>query len=56
VKPSGEKYEGYWENDKHNGKGSLCMEEKDSYTGDWIEDKKDGLGKYVWRDGDVYDG
>ena len=39
VWPDGARYEGYWLNDKANGKGKFYHVEGDIYDGDWVDDK-----------------
>ena len=34
----GSKYEGYWKNDKANGRGRLIHSYGDVYEGEWFED------------------
>ena len=56
-----DKYEGYWENDLRNGKGTywLCIGKnkyRKLYTGDWKNNQKEGHGIYVYKDGSCYDG
>jgi hypothetical protein len=56
-----DKYEGYWDNDLRNGKGTywLCIGKnkyRKLYTGDWKNNKKEGHGIYFYKDGSCYDG
>jgi hypothetical protein len=44
-------YEGYWRNDKANGKGRLIHSDGDVYEGDWVNDKAEGYGIYTHMDG-----
>jgi hypothetical protein len=44
-------YEGFWINDKANGKGRLIHSDGDIYEGDWVSDKADGFGVYTHMDG-----
>ena len=37
--PDGAWYEGYWDNDKANGKGIFYHVDGDIYNGDWVNDK-----------------
>lgn len=39
-----EKYEGYWKEDKKNGKGVEFYENGDFFQGTWVNDCKTGLG------------
>ena len=52
----GAMYEGYWRNDKANGKGRLIHANGDVYEGDWAEDKAHGSGFYIHSDGAKYQG
>lgn len=54
--PDGSKYEGYWRNDKANGKGRLIHADGDVYEGNWIDDKAHGYGVYTHTDGAKYVG
>ena len=56
-----DKYEGYWENDLRNGKGTYWLnigknKFRKLYTGDWKNNKKEGHGIYFYKDGSCYDG
>jgi len=44
-------YEGFWKNDKANGKGRLIHADRDVYEGDWVDDKAEGYGIYHHSDG-----
>jgi hypothetical protein len=48
------RYEGYWNNDKANGKGRLIHADGDVYVGDWVDDKAHGKGCYTHYDGAKY--
>ena len=37
---NGERYEGYWKDDKAHGKGTLTYIHGDKYVGDWHAAKK----------------
>lgn len=39
---NGKVYEGYWKDNKMNGKGKVQYPDKSSYEGDFKEDMKDG--------------
>lgn len=52
----GSLYEGYWQNDRANGKGRLLHADGDVYEGDWKDDKACGFGKYVHMDSSKYEG
>ncbi len=43
---NGDIYEGFWENDKKNGKGRMIYINSGTYVGDFIEDKRNGKGRY----------
>jgi hypothetical protein len=66
---NGSKYEGYWKQDKANGKGrmtyagAICITGGaiyniggDIYEGDWVDDKKHGTGVFLFKDGARYEG
>ena len=38
---NGERYEGYWKEDKADGKGTLTYIHGDKYVGDWVAAKKE---------------
>ena len=46
VWPDGSIYEGYWAENKANGKGRLIHANGDVYDGHWKDDKAHGRGKY----------
>ena len=56
VWSDGSYYEGYWDNDKANGKGRLIHANGDVYEGDWKDDKAHGRGIYIHTDGAKYEG
>ena len=56
IWPDGSKYEGYWKENKANGKGRLIHADGDVYEGDWVDDKAHGIGKYSHMDGAEYIG
>ena len=39
---NGERYEGYWANDKAHGTGTLTYSQGDKYKGEWFEGQKHG--------------
>lgn len=49
---SGAKYEGYWKNNKKEGKGKKIFDNGDVYIGDWINDKAHGYGIKFDANGD----
>jgi hypothetical protein len=53
---SGEKYEGYWKNDKRKGQGTNNYANGDVYKGDWKDDQQNGYGTYTFSSGDKYSG
>ena len=55
VFKSGEKYTGYWENQKRNGKGTNYYVNGSIYEGDWKDDKKDGYGTYHYKPESQYE-
>ncbi|MBU0987724.1 MAG: hypothetical protein KKH68_10790 [Proteobacteria bacterium] len=50
------KYEGYMQNGKKYGQGTLSYQSGDKYVGEWENDKKHGHGTYSYADGDKYVG
>ena len=42
---NGERYEGYWKDDKAHGKGTLTYIHGDKYVGDWHAAKKQARGE-----------
>lgn len=50
------KYEGYWENSKLNGKGRYFLANGDFFEGYFENDKVKGYGKYIHRNGTIYEG
>ena len=44
-------YEGYWKDNKANGKGRLIHADGDVYNGFWKDDKAHGQGIYSHLDG-----
>ena len=53
---NGNKYEGYFKDDKRNGKGVFYWANGDKYEGDFKDDKRTGKGVLYWADGDKYEG
>jgi hypothetical protein len=53
---NGEKFEGYWKNNKRNGQGTNNYGNGDQYTGNWLDDQQNGYGTYKYSNGDVYVG
>ena len=52
----GEKFIGYWVNDKREGKGINCYKNGNLYEGMYKDGKKEGKGRYEWKNGDIYEG
>ena len=52
----GEKYLGYWVNDKREGYGENCYANGNFYEGNYKNGKKEGKGNYKWKNGDEYEG
>ena len=52
----GERYIGYWANDKREGKGTNTYTNGNRYEGYYKNGKKEGLGVYRWKNGDLYSG
>ena len=52
----GSVYEGFWLNDKANGRGRLIHANGDVYEGEWCNDKAQGKGIYIHNDGAKYEG
>jgi hypothetical protein len=53
---NGERYEGYWKDDKADGKGTLTYLQGDKYVGDWVAAKKQGQGELYYANGDMFRG
>ena len=49
--PNGEKYKGYFINNKMNGFGTYYFPKGDSFTGNFVNGKYDGTGKYFYENG-----
>jgi hypothetical protein len=54
--PDGGLYEGYFRNDKMNGKGRLINADGDYYEGDFENEKASKIGTYVSSEGVIYKG
>ena len=52
----GEKYIGYWVNNKREGIGINYYNNGNVYEGMFKNGKKEGKGKYKWKNGDIYEG
>ena len=49
-------YDGYWKDNKANGRGRLIHPNGDAYEGEWKDDKAHGKGVYYNYDGSNYMG
>ncbi len=47
---NGERYEGFWNNGKHNGFGAYTMPTGDTYVGQFLDGAYNGRGTYSWAD------
>ena len=61
VRVSGERYEGYFVNNKFEGNGHMVYSEdpaqkKRDYKGTWKNGMREGYGKMTWKSGARYDG
>lgn len=54
--PDGSVYEGYWKDNKPDGKGRMVSSKGDIYDGQWLNGMASGQGKFTHRDGTVYEG
>ena len=52
----GSKYEGWWRDNKANGRGRLIHADGDVFEGEWKDDKAHGYGVYSHLDGAKYEG
>ena len=55
---NGDKFEGFWKNDKATGLGIMTYANGDNYRGSWANGKRQGIGKiqYNKEDGRIYNG
>ena len=53
---NGDKYVGYFLNNKRHGQGTCYWTNGDRYEGEWKDDKRHGQGTYYWTYGDRYEG
>ena len=54
---AGDRFEGYYENDVENGKGTYYYKTGECFVGDYVDGKRHGRGKYINTFGRViYDG
>ena len=56
VWTDGAKYEGYWIDNKAQGRGTFWHAEGDLYDGEFKEDKANGYGIYTHVNGSRYEG
>ena len=56
IYKNGDKYNGYWKNNKKEGKGIMKYNNGDKYEGYWKNDKKDGYGIMKYKNGNKYEG
>ena len=56
YKEGNNKYEGYWDDDKMSGEGTMFFASGAVYTGTWLDNCFDGKGKYSWTDSSFYEG
>ena len=54
--PKVDDYEGIYQENKRNGKGTMHYANGDVYVGLWLEDKRNGRGKMTYVNGNVYEG
>jgi hypothetical protein len=52
----GEKYIGYWSNNKREGQGINYYSNGNIYKGMYKNGQKEGKGRYEWKNGDIYEG
>mmetsp|Transcript_36456 Transcript_36456/g.66341 ORF Transcript_36456/g.66341 Transcript_36456/m.66341 type:complete len:284 (+) Transcript_36456:526-1377(+) len=56
VYPTGNSYEGQYEDGKRSGQGKYTYASGDVYEGEWKEGAYSGLGKFTYASGAVYEG
>ena len=60
INPNNTKYEGEWQNNLYNGRGTLWVKKGKAYNrqyvGDWSNGDMDGQGVYYYEDGSIYKG
>lgn len=49
-------YEGFWENGKRNGQGTMIWKDGKKYVGEWFDNLRQGHGTQYYTDGDKYVG
>ena len=52
----GNKYDGYWKDDKAHGKGKFYYNNGDYFEGDWVQNVTTGYGVFVNLNGNKYEG
>jgi len=53
---TGEKYAGYWKNNKKHGKGTNYWKSGNKYEGNWENNVQNGYGRYTFANGKVQEG
>ncbi len=53
---NGERYIGYWKNNKREGKGTNYWKSGNKYEGKWVNNLPEGYGKYTYANGIVQEG
>ena len=53
---NGDKYFGYWHENKKHGTGTFFFKDGNLYVGQWRNNEKDGLGTFYYKTGDKYIG
>ena len=53
---SGDKYEGFWKDNKREGKGIMKYKNGDKYEGDWKDNKREGKGTLYYNNGNIFEG
>lgn len=60
INPNNTKYEGEWQNNRYNGRGTLWVKKGKAYNrqyvGDWSNGDMDGQGVFYYDDGSIYKG
>ena len=49
-------YEGEFNNDKREGKGTMSFDDGNIYIGDWLNDMANGKGKFISKNKYEYEG
>lgn len=52
----GDRYVGYWHENKKHGTGTFYSKDGNLYVGQWRNNEKDGLGTYYYKTGEKYIG